>query len=192
VEPGAGAAAAPLALPKLLLLLTPVRAPLLLVPKPRAGAGSGKGPDGMPNGGGAVAALRGDGPMLTDGAAAVAAEAETAEAELAALLAGIQEAAGWEAAAAAARVPKVMPLAPAKPGPAPAASGWPAGEFVPACWPPNSACCLLNSGCTAADCPNEVSVGTPPNTNCPSRGDAPNWYCLALAACRLQVPLFRK
>ena len=124
VEAGADTAAVPPVVPEALLPLLPAGALPLLTPKPRAGAGSGKGPAGMPKGGGAVAVLRGDGPILTDGAAAMAAVDEKPEARLAALPAGVQEVAGWEAAAAAAaRVPKVTPLAPAKPGPAPAACG---------------------------------------------------------------------
>ena len=124
VDAGGDTAAAPLVLPGVLLPLPPVGTLLLLLPKPRLGVGSGMGPAGMPKGGGTVVALRGDGPTLADGAAAVAAADGKAEAELVALPAGVQEAAGCEAAAAAAaRVPKVTPLAPAKPAPAPAACG---------------------------------------------------------------------
>lgn len=131
-----------------LLPSPPGGALLLLVPKPRAGAGSGKGPAGMPKGGGAVVALMGGGPMLTDGAAAAAPADEKARAELAALPAGVQKEAGWEAAvAAAARVPKVTPVTPAKPGPAPEDCGCPVGGVTSACWPPpKTACQLLVTG----------------------------------------------
>jgi hypothetical protein len=104
------------------LPLPPVGAALLSLPKPNVGVGSGIGPAGMPKGSGANTPLRGVGPMLTEGAKAVAAIAAEVAAELAALPTCIQEAAGCDAAAAAAaRVPKVTPLAPAKPGPATAA-----------------------------------------------------------------------